>query len=220
MRILVSSDFHGNASAFQRIATELQQLKIDLLIICGDITNFGPAKQAEKLLSIFKGINIPIIFVPGNCDLPSVLEFETENCFNIHGKCIKIRNYAFIGVGGSPIGPLNTPLEFSEDEIEDLLRIAVSKCPENKGLIVVSHTPPFNTKLDLAFNGEHIGSQSVRNFIEKQRPIAVFCGHVHEARGIDKINNTIIINPGAARHGLYAIAEMNGEVEVRLSRFE
>ena len=218
--MLVSSDFHGNLYAFQKIAVKSKQLEVDLLVACGDITNFGTAKQAMKLLSNFDKLNIPVVFVPGNCDLPSVLEVETENCFNLHEKCIKIGNYTFVGVGGSPLSPLHTPLEFSEDEIYNTLELAVSKCSENKKLILISHTPPFNTKVDLAFNGEHIGSRSIRNFVEKYKPIAVFCGHVHEARGIDKIGNTIVVNPGPARHGMYALAEVNDEVKVKLESLE
>ena len=220
MRILVSSDFHGNGLAFQKVASEAQGLKVDCLIICGDITNFGSAKQAENLLSNFRELKMPVIFVPGNCDLPSVLEVEAENFFNIHGKCIELENYSFIGVGGSPLGPLHTPLEFSEDEIADLLTVAFSKCSQNKRLILISHTPPLNTRLDLAFNGEHIGSRSVRHFIEEKAPIAVFCGHVHEAIGIDKINETVVVNPGPAKYGYYAIVEIEREVEVKLRRFE
>jgi hypothetical protein len=221
LRILISSDYHGNAVAFQKIATEAQKLGANCLIVCGDITNFGSAKQAKNLLSIFENMDIPVLFVPGNCDLPSVLEVETENCFNLHGKCVKLDNFNFVGVGGSPIGPLHTPLEFSEDEIDDLLNFALSKCPKNDKLILISHTPPLDTKLDLAFNGEHIGSESVKLFIEEKKPIAVFCGHVHEARGVDRMNGTVIVNPGSARHGFYALVEIiDGEVIVKLCRLK
>jgi len=218
--ILVSSDFHGSSYAFQKVAAKSKQLEVDILVVCGDITNFGTAKQAKELLSNLKELNLPVFFVPGNCDLPSVLEIETENCSNIHGKCVEISEYFFIGIGGSPLSPLQTPLEFPEEDISDMLEVAVPKCLQNKKLILVSHTPPFNTEVDLAFNGEHIGSRSVRNFVEKYRPLAVFCGHVHEARGIDKIGDTIVVNPGPARHGMYALAEINGEVKVKLDRFE
>ena len=220
LRILVSSDFHGSLSAFQKVADESKRLEVNLLVVCGDITNFGTAKQAEKLLSNLDELEFPVLFVPGNCDMPSVLEVETKNCFNLHGKCIELDNYVFIGVGGAPLSPLQTPLEFPEEEISETLEVAISKCPKNKKLMLVSHTPPFNTKIDLAFNGEHIGSQSIRKFIEKHQPPTVFCGHVHEARGIDRIGNTIIVNPGSIRHGFYALAEVNDEVKVKLRRFE
>ena len=220
MRILISSDFHGNPYAFRKVASETKKLGIDLLIACGDITNFGTAKQAEKLLLNFSELDSLVLFVPGNCDLPSVLEVEIKNCSNLHGKCIEIGDYVFIGVGGSPLSPLQTPLEFPEEKISDILELAVSKCSRSKKLILISHTPPLNTKIDIAFNGEHIGSRSVRSFVEKYKPFAVFCGHVHEARGIDKIDDTILVNPGPARHGMYALAEVNNGIKVKLERFE
>lgn len=220
LRILVSSDFHGSISAFQKVAVESKRLEVNLLVVCGDVTNFGTAKQAEKLLLNFERLEFPALFVPGNCDLPSVLDIETKNSFNMHGKYLELGDYIFIGVGGSPLSPLQTPLEFPEEEILKTLEFAVSKCPRNKRLILVSHTPPFNTKVDLAFNGEHIGSRSIRRFVENYKPLAVFCGHVHEARGIDKIGEIVIVNPGPARHGMYALVKVNGGVKVRLERFE
>jgi len=218
--MLVSSDFHGNELAFRKIAREAQNLEVDCLIICGDITNFGSARQAENLLSNFKKLNMPVIFVPGNCDLPSILEVEIKGFFNVHGKCIRLEDYNFMGVGGSPLGRLHTPLEFSEDEIANLLTVAFSKCLQNNRLILVCHTPPLNTKLDLIFNGEHVGSRSIRNFVEKNAPAAVFCGHIHEAVGIDKINETVIVNPGPAKYGYYAVVEIEREVKVKLCHFE
>jgi Icc-related predicted phosphoesterase len=61
------------------------------------------------------------------------------------------------------------------------------------------------------FNGHHIGSRAVREFAEERQPELVLCGHVHEARSIDRIGATRIVNPGAARDGHYAIVEIEEE---------
>ena len=220
MRGLVLSDFHGRREAYSRTADEAKRLGAELILICGDLTNFGPAEEAQALLSPITELNLPILYVPGNCDLSSQLETKIDGTHNIHGSCRRINNLVFIGVGGSPTSPLNTPLEFPDREISKMLHKGLAKCSFIERLILVSHTPPFDTKVDLAFNGEHIGSKSVRRFIEEEKPIAVFCGHVHEARGIDNLRNTVILNPGPARHGFYAIADINYEVEVRLESFE
>ncbi len=45
------------------------------------------------------------------------------------------------------------------------------------------------------------------------------CGHIHEAKGIDKIGNTLIINPGAARDGHYATIEIDGEPHYTFNEF-
>ena len=64
--------------------------------------------------------------------------------------------------------------------------------------------PPYNTKLDNIGCG-HVGSQSIRDLIEEFNPALVLCGHVHEARGIDRINETTIVNPGVFAYGELAI---------------
>ncbi len=216
LRVLILSDFHGRRESFSETLGIFKRSRSELMVICGDITHFGSAKQAQSLLSPITRSNIPILYVPGNCDLFSLLEAKIEGAQNIHGSCVRIDNFVFIGVGGSPSGSLNTPRGSPEDEITALLNRGLAKCPSSERLIVVSHSPPFNTKLDLAFNGEHIGSVGVRLFVEEKRPLAVFCGHVHEARGIDDIDGTVVLNPGPARHGNYAVADMNSKVEVRL----
>jgi hypothetical protein len=49
--------------------------------------------------------------------------------------------------------------------------------------VLVIHAPPRNTKLDRAAEGQHFGSQAVRDFIEQAQPAYFYCGHIHEAAG-------------------------------------
>jgi Icc-related predicted phosphoesterase len=41
------------------------------------------------------------------------------------------------------------------------------------------------------------GSSSVRSAIEQHQPLVDLCGHIHESRGVCKINKSLIINPGS-----------------------
>jgi Icc-related predicted phosphoesterase len=75
----------------------------------------------------------------------------------------------------------------------------------DKPIIFVSHTPPYGTPLDVIYNGLHVGSLSVRHFIEKWseagKIIASLHGHIHESPNrsgliCTKINNVLCINPG------------------------
>lgn len=216
MRILVLSDIHGRKETLNKILDEVKKSRIDLITICGDITNFGSTEQAKALLLPVASLDLPILYVPGNCDLPQLLRGEIEGAQNIHGSCVEIDDLAFTGVGGSPPSPLNTPLEIPEDEITNVLDRGLAKCRLSEKLVLVSHTPPFNTRLDLAFVGEHIGSRGVRRFVENTKPLAVFCGHVHEARGVVELEGTMILNPGPAGHGCYAVVDENGKIEARL----
>jgi hypothetical protein len=101
----------------------------------------------------------------------------------------------------------------------DSLNRGFQLCSSAKKLIVLSHTPPFGTKVDLAYLNSHIGSRSVRRFVDEKKPFAVFCGHVHEAAGIDYIGETLVVNPGPAKKGKYALAEINDTIEVKLGTF-
>ena len=43
--------------------------------------------------------------------------------------------------------------------------------------------------------------------------------HIHEARGVDQIGNTKIVNCGPARSGYYAVAEVNdADVQIELKK--
>jgi Icc-related predicted phosphoesterase len=124
-----------------------------------------------------------------------------------------------MGAGSVPVDRAHpSPFEISEEEIENALFEGSKKCTLKQSLIVVAHSPPINTKLDVAYSGGHVGSQNLRLFIEKKQPSVVFCGHIHEARGIDYIGNTVIANTGPARHGHCAVAVFNEKVEVQLER--
>lgn len=73
---------------------------------------------------------------------------------------------------------------------------------ENKDAILISHVPPYGF-LDITNNkftrnkDKHVGSKVLLKAIRKYPPGFVFCGHIHEAKGISKIRKTIIINAGS-----------------------
>jgi len=72
---------------------------------------------------------------------------------------------------------------------------------------------------DKAYNGEHIGSKAIRRVIEYYKPLAVFSGHVHESRCVDKVGNTIVVNPGPVSMGFYSVAKLqDAHVDVVLKQ--
>lgn len=193
MKILAIADVHGRTNFDKKVAQIITSA--DLVIIAGDITNFGGEKEAQSILENFVALNKKIFVVPGNCDLLSVNDVLTREGSNLHGEMKIIENITFCGVGGCSKTPFHTPQEYSESEIEELLH-RFNKKENTRFHILVSHAPPYKTKADKIFLGLHVGSRTIRNFIETFQPDLVVCGHIHEARGSDKIGNTIIINPG------------------------
>jgi len=217
MKVLATADFHGNFEASRRAALKAKKLGADVVVVCGDITHFGSNKDAEKVLSPLNALKLPLLYVPGNCDPSSLLEARIEGANCIHRVCETHGNLAFIGAGSVPLDKVHpSPFDISEEEILSALNEGFKQCKVGQHLIVVAHSPPLNTKLDIAYSGGHVGSSSLRLFIEQKQPSVVFCGHIHEARGIDHIDNTLIANTGPARHGHCATANFNEEINVKL----
>lgn len=91
----------------------------------------------------------------------------------------------------------------SKDTIEkDLNRLSEMI---NRPFIFVAHSPPYNTALDILYNGVHAGSVAITDFIKKWalkgKLIASFHGHIHESPVrsgsiISKIGDVLCINPG------------------------
>lgn len=223
VKVIAGTDFHGSRGALKAFARNIRQYEADLAVICGDITNFGTVEQAKNLLvETLTEVNVPIIFIPGNCDPPSLTDLQIKGLTCIHGEIFLHDNLAFIGLGGSTMSPFNTFFEMNEEEITGILNRCVenlNRLTQKPNVILISHSPPKNTKLDKTFSGAHVGSISVRRFIEENKPILVFCGHIHEARGIDYIGNSVIVNPGPAKQGNYALATIEGDkVKIDLKR--
>ncbi len=216
MRVLVTSDFHGSVEAAHRTSTKAKRLEVDAIVTCGDITHFGSVRDAQRILTPLVALELPILYVPGNCDPSQLAEASVTGAVNLHGKCQRLNDVSFIGLGGAPTSQYYSWFELSEAQIMTMLKQSADTCPRNPWSVVVSHSPPIDTRVDLASSAIHAGSVSLRAFIEKRKPSAVFCGHIHEARGIDRIGDTLVVNPGSVRHGKCAGADIDEKVEVRL----
>jgi Icc-related predicted phosphoesterase len=84
---------------------------------------------------------------------------------------------------------------------DDFKKIAAETDPSKT--VYVTHSPPYNTALDIVYNGEHVGSRSIRRFIEKYCPPLTLHGHIHESpsrsgKVFDVIGNTVAVNPGSS----------------------
>ncbi len=124
-----------------------------------------------------------------------------------------------MGVGCSINTPFGTPSEISEDEMTQYLEDTYHELGDYEQLLLVVHDSPFNTKLDVIGNGMHVGSKSVRNFIEKHQPDIVLCGHIHESRGEDYIGKSRIFNPGMASGGGYVLVSIeDGKLDATLKQ--
>ncbi|HIJ79455.1 MAG: metallophosphoesterase family protein [Desulfobulbaceae bacterium] len=198
MRIIAFGDIHMNP---ERIGTIPALAQADLVIVTGDLTNFGTWAEADKVLGRLTTINPRLLALAGNLDYPQVETGLAAAGLSLHGRGVIRQKIGLFGAGGSNITPFATPNEFSEEELAALLNTGYQMVANAERHVLVSHTPPLNTITDLIASGIHVGSLAVRNFIEKEQPDLCLCGHIHEGRGIDTIGRTTVINPGMLQDG-------------------
>ena len=180
------------------------------------------------LIPKLKRIAIPVYLMMGNDDYRinmALLEKEEKaKAFRlIHNKAQAIGKHAIVGysfVNETPF--LLKDWEKLDDENSKPLtdpKHDVRSAPAEKGTIAqdmrglaklsdpkktfyVFHCPPFETELDMLYDKRHVGSRSIRLFIEQHQPPATFHGHVHESPIVSgeyasTIGKTICFNPGS-----------------------
>lgn len=191
LKILAASDLHGSSDLAKRLAEKAEKNKVDLVLLLGDING---TSKSKNLISPFKKINKPVLFVPGNWDT----SFETAmiesvyNAKNLDGIYACYNGVAFIGLG-------NPDFQLSLDE-----KKAFSKLKQNfdkiygkediRKRIIFSHLHAQGTKSE--FSGIR-GSKALRQAVDYFKPDMLLQGHIHEAEGIEeKIGKTHIIGIG------------------------
>jgi hypothetical protein len=138
----------------------------------------------------------------------------------VHGQKIVLQNVAFLGVGGALVhqdAPKGQIL-YDNVQFDMFLQEALQGISRRMPKILVTHYPPYTSTLDtLHYSKQHFGSRSIRTFIEETQPLICFTGHVHDVQGIDKIGNTLVINPGPVwlSHA-YAYAEIENNTVTTL----
>ncbi len=216
INIIGITDIHGQVEAVEAIADQLRSA--DLLLLAGDITHFGGEEKAAEVVSRLKKYSKHLFAVPGNCDYPGVDIFLTEQGINLHQRLESTADIRILGLGGSTPAPVDTPFVYSEEEYEAMLRGMASEIKGAKS-ILVSHQPPIQTKTDRVMKVKHVGSKSVRFFIEHYQPLVCLTGHIHESRGVDTIGRSTIVNPGPFKDGRYCFMSIERErVEVELRK--
>lgn len=217
MRIIAFGDIHMATSGVAAIPGIKEA---DLVLLNGDLTNFGGAAEAKKVLDDIMQINPKILAQYGNLDKAEVNEYLEQLAINLHGQARVVQGkVCLIGVGGSNFTPFHTPSEMPEHELFQLTEAAFGQALDYIALaqplhqrkipiILLSHVPPIETKVDTLYNGKHVGSKAIRSIIEKYQPELCIVGHIHEAKGYDTIGATPVYNHGMLRQGGWLHVEL------------
>lgn len=212
MKIFCISDIHGAVALIEKAGTLLSQA--DLVVAAGDITRSKNREEAEQVIAAIERFNRRILAVHGNWDRVEVNDFLKEKGYSLHAQGKVIGGIGFFGLGGSSPTPMNTPTEYSEEEIAHYLTAGYQMVCDADRVILVSHCPPHGVR-DQTYFGLPGGSRSVRKFLEKHRVDLCLCGHIHEAGGIESFHGTIVANGGTFKKGSYLSIEIGKDVLVR-----
>jgi uncharacterized protein len=213
MRMLVIGDMHNDVENLMQFLDLASEFKFDMIICPGDFTDIAPRgfsqlEVGRLVLEELKSTGKPVLAVPGNQDDKMIEVFEREGV-SIHGRGRVVGGIGFYGFGGAKT-PFNTAYEPGEDDIEVGILEAYESVKDIKTRVQVTHNPPYGTRLDVVGSGIHVGSPVVRKLIEQLAPTAAICAHIHEARGVDQIGQTKIINPGRFPEGYAGIVDIDG----------
>jgi Icc-related predicted phosphoesterase len=177
VKLLLFSDIHNDWKTLERILA----VEADYYISAGDQVTWG--RGLERCGEILKTRGEKVWVLPGNHEsAQQITDLCSRNGLNdFHERHFAVGRWIVAGLGYSSPTPFDTPGEYSETEIARRLEPFAPLEP----LVLVCHAPPRDTALDQVHPGLHAGSTAVREFIEKRQPEYFFCGHIHEAEGVE-----------------------------------
>jgi Icc-related predicted phosphoesterase len=193
VKLLIFSDIHNDWKTLERLLS----VEADYYIAAGDQVTWS--RGMDRCGEILQARGDRVYVLPGNHESAAEVAAMCARygLHNFHERHIRAAGWHVAGLGYSNPTPFNTPGEYSEPQLADRLQ----RFTELNPLILVCHAPPYGTELDRIRPGLHAGSRSVREFIEKRRPAYFFCGHIHEAEGVEiRMGPTLARNVGKSGH--------------------
>src|SRR5438046_10703442 len=136
MRIAATADLHFSPQSYDRIREPLARVRdeADVLIITGDLTNYGKPEEMHSLLNALVRLRIPIVAVLGNHDYESGQDQEliklmtAEGIKVLDGSSYERDGVGFAGakgfVGGFGRGVLTA---FGEPEVKAFVRASIDE---------------------------------------------------------------------------------------------
>ncbi len=202
MRIAATADLHFSPQSYDRIREPLAQVRdeADVLVIAGDLTNYGKPEEMHSLLNALVRLRIPIVAVLGNHDYESSCEQELMKMMTEEGiKVLDGSSYERDGVGFAGakgfIGGFGRGLltAFGEKEtkafvqasLDETLKLerALSMIRTERIVIVTHYAPICDTVI-----GEpqeiwpYLGSSRLAEVIDRHGAKLALHGHAHHGK--------------------------------------
>lgn len=216
---MAMADIHGTMGMIERAADLIRGA--DLVIIAGDITHTGRVAEAREVIALVESFNRSILAVHGNWDEPAVEAYLRGAGIGLHASGRIVNGIGFFGLGGSSPTPIPTRTVYRENEIPGLLRRGAAEIAGTATRVLVSHAPPRGLR-DRTFLYLRGGSKSLRAYIEREHVDLCVCGHIHEAGGIERFEDTVVANTGAFKKGSYTAIEIqaDGKITCEMGRLD
>jgi uncharacterized protein len=169
---------------------------------------------------------------PGNDDAFFIDELfaDSDAIELLEGRVVDVDGIEMLTTGWSNETPWKTERETSESELRTMIMEMIDRLERPENAIFNIHVPPHATALDqcpkldenlrpVSSGGNPVmtsaGSTAVRELIEAHQPLLGLHGHIHEGRGIARIDRTVCVNPGSN----YSEGVLNGSL-IRLRQGE
>src|SRR5882724_10749642 len=136
MRIAATADLHFTPQRYNALREQLNRVRdeADVLVVAGDLTNFGKPDEMEPLLNALVRFRLPVIVVLGNHDYESGCEAELSRMMTaegikvLDGSAYERDGVGFAGtkgfVGGFGRGVLTA---FGEPEVKAFVRASIEE---------------------------------------------------------------------------------------------
>jgi len=191
MRILAFTDFHASIRALKKVRDKVLKFKPDLALCCGDLTVFE--QNIVAVMAFLASLPVKILVIHGNHEeekIVATLAARYSNIVFLHKKTFVYDDVLFVGYGGLGFVKRDPIFDKFAQSIDKKLKSA-------KRVVLMTHQPPFGTKLDKIYNS-YVGNESFTKFIKKHKnTILALSGHIHETFGRkDMLGNTAVLNPG------------------------
>jgi len=203
VRIAAIGDLHHNRTAIQGSLHGLFSLisdSADLLVLCGDLTDYGLPDEARALVREMASLKIPSVAVLGNHDCESGKQDELRQIFVdagvviLDGDTTEILGIGFAGVKGfaggfgrRALGPWGEPIikNFVREALDEALKLesALARL-RNDHLIAILHYAPIEATVE----GEpreiypFLGCSRLEEPLNRYPVTAVFHGHAHHGQ--------------------------------------
>jgi Icc-related predicted phosphoesterase len=202
MRIAATADLHFSPQSYAKLQDQFERVRdeADVLVLAGDLTNYGLPNEMEPLLNVLVRLRLPTIAVLGNHDYESGK--EEELCRMMVEAGIKVLNgsayerdgVGFAGTKGFVGGFGRSVLTaFGEKEIKDFVRAsidealklerAMSQLRTPKRVVVLHYSPiPETVQGEAPEIFPFMGTSRLAEVVDRHGADLVFHGHAHHGK--------------------------------------